>query len=154
MKAKSVVKVLILVVVLAFVVLQFFQVDKTAPTIVQADTLESVVTVPPDVSAILSRSCNDCHTNNTRYPWYSYMQPFGWFLKGHIDEGRQKLNLSTFRQSPPNRQAKKLAEMCSEVEKGDMPLPSYLWIHRDAVLKPGDAKILCDWAKAESDKLD
>ena len=154
MKLKVIIKVIVGIIAIGFIVLQFFQIDKKNPAIVQAETLEAAVSVPADVSMILGRSCGDCHTNTTVYPWYANVQPFGWFLKSHIDEGRQKLNLSVFKTYAANRQAKKLENICDQVEKKEMPLPSYLWIHRDAALKEGDAKVLCDWAKSEADKLD
>jgi len=150
---KKALKILGILIFAGFVVLQFFRIDKTAPPIVQGETLEAAVSVPADVSQIMVHSCNDCHTNATIYPWYSNVQPFGWFLKNHIDEGRQKLNFSIFNTYTAQKKAKRLDDICDQVESKEMPLPSYLWIHRDAVLSDSDAKALCDWAKQESGKI-
>lgn len=144
---KKILKIVVLALVVGFVVMQFFGIDKTNPPIVPSETLEAAVVVPADISQILGRSCNDCHSNRSVYPWYSYIQPSGWFLKGHIDDGRQELNFSTFNTYSPQRKSKKLEEICEQVESKEMPLPSYLWIHRESVLSASDAKALCDWAK-------
>ena len=142
---KKALKIALLILAIAFVGIQFFQIDKTNPEIVQAETLESIIAVPLDVKIILGKACNDCHTNNTRYPWYSYIQPNGWFLRSHVDDGRRHLNFDKFTTYDANKQSKRLEEMCEEVTEGKMPLPSYLWIHRDAVLTETEKKALCDW---------
>ena len=150
---KKAVKVLGVIIIAGLVVIQFFGIDKTNPPVVQGETLESAVSVSPDASQIMVRSCNDCHTNTTIYPWYTYVQPVGWFMKNHIDDGRRKLNFSVFNTYPAKKKAKKLDEICEQVESKEMPLPSYLWIHRSAVLSESEAKALCDWAKQEKDKI-
>ncbi|MCC6826019.1 MAG: heme-binding domain-containing protein, partial [Acidobacteria bacterium] len=80
---KKAVKIIVLVLAAGFLVIQLFQIDKSNPPINEGETMEAAVSVPPEISSILSRSCNDCHSNNTVYPWYSYIQPVGWFLKNH-----------------------------------------------------------------------
>ncbi|MFN0278407.1 MAG: heme-binding domain-containing protein [Pyrinomonadaceae bacterium] len=150
---KKVIKIVVIILLAAFAVLQFFQIDKSGLPIVQAETIEASVAVPPDVALILGRSCNDCHTNATIYPWYSYIQPAGWFLDDHIDAGRRHLNFSVFNTYEPKKKAHKLEEICEMVESKEMPLPSYLWIHWDAVLKDTEAKALCDWANEERAKI-
>lgn len=150
---KKILKILAILIVLGLVVLQFFRIDKSAPSVVQAETLEAAVAVPPDISLILSRSCNDCHTNTTVFPWYSNIQPAAWLLKDHIDQGRSELNFSVFNTYAAKKKAKKLEEICEQVESKEMPLPSYLWIHWDSALKDTEAKALCDWAKAEREKI-
>jgi hypothetical protein len=134
--------------VLAFIVIQFFQIDRSAPPVVASETLEAAVTVPPDISMILNRSCSDCHSNQTIYPWYTRIQPVGWFMKDHIDEGRRELNFSVFNTYAPRKKAKKLEEICEQITQSEMPLPSYLWIHGNAILQTTEVKALCDWAEA------
>jgi hypothetical protein len=131
-----------------FLVLQIFQIDKTNAAVNANETIEAVVNVPPDVKIILGKACNDCHTNTTVYPWYSYIQPNGWFLKSHIDDGRRHLNLSIFATYDANKRAKKLEEICEELTENKMPLPSYTWIHRDAILTESEKTALCDWTAA------
>ena len=144
---KKIFKIIAVVIFAAVVIIQFFRIDKTNPPIIQTETIEAVMTVPPDVALVLGRSCNDCHTNNTVYPWYSNVQPTAWFLKNHIDDGKRHLNLSQFATYDPKKRSKKLREICEQVSSGEMPLPSYLWIHRDAVLSDSDKQAICDWTK-------
>lgn len=150
---KLAIKIVLVLVTLGVIAIQFFRIDRTNPAIVEAETLEAVATVPENIKGILERSCNDCHTNKTTYPWYSNFQPFGWFLKNHVDDGRKKLNFSVFAASNAKRKIKKFEEICEQLESKEMPLPSYLWIHRDAVLSDADRKTLCDWATAEKSKV-
>lgn len=150
---KKTIKIAAIVIVISLVVIQFFQIDKSSSAVVQAETLEAAVSVPPDIKLILGRSCNDCHSNTTVYPWYSNIQPAGWFLKSHIDDGKRHLNFSVFNTYAEKKKAHKLEEICEMVESKQMPLPSYLWIHRDAVLKDPEARALCDWANQEKAKI-
>ena len=143
---KKVLKIVVIVLAVGFVFLQVFQIDKANPPINEGETLESSINVPADISQIMGRSCNDCHSHKTIYPWYTSIQPNGWFMKDHIDEGRHELNFSVFNTYPTKKKAKKLEEICELVSEGEMPLPSYLWIHRDAVLSDSDRRALCDWA--------
>lgn len=151
---KKVLKIAVIAVALVLIGLQFFQIDKTNPAIDASETLEAAVTVPPDISLIMGRACNDCHTHKTVYPWYSYVQPSGWFLKDHINEGRDELNFSKFNTFEKKKKIRKLEEICSEVESGQMPLPSYTWIHRDAVLTASEKQAICSWTKGEIAKLE
>lgn len=150
---KKALKILAVVIVVGLIVIQFFRPDFTNPPVDPAARLEAAVAVPENVKAILDRSCADCHTNETKYPWYSQIQPGAWFLKDHIDEGRRELNLSVWKTYEPRRQRRKLSEICEQVEARQMPLPSYLWIHRGSQMSDADIKTLCDWTTAESQKI-
>ncbi len=151
---KKTLKVLVILIVAAVIVLQFFRIDKANPPVVQAETLEATTVVSPDISLIIGRSCNDCHSNQTRYPWYSNIQPMAWMLKNDIDDGRQNLNFSIWSTYAPKRQSKKFEQICDQITSKEMPLPSYLWIHRGAVLSDTESKALCDWAKGEQARVD
>ncbi len=150
---KKAFKIFVLLIFAAFIVIQFFRIDKTNPPIAEGNNIEAALAVPADVSMILSRSCADCHSNNTVYPWYSNIQPAAWFLKDHIDEGRRELNLSEFNTYTAKKQKRKLEEICEMVGSTQMPLPSYLWLHRDAALSDSERKAICDWSKAEAEKI-
>ena len=91
---KKALKIVAIVLAAAIVLIQFVRIDKSNPVVVREETLESSTRVPPDIGEILGRSCSDCHTNQTVYPWYSNVQPMAWFLKDHIDHGRSHLNFS------------------------------------------------------------
>ena len=151
---KKVIKVTLIVFALAFIVAQFIRPEFSNPPVVQADTLWGSTQVPDDVRQIIVRSCADCHSNETRYPWYSNFTPSNWFLAGHVDEGRGELNFSTWNSYKPETKKHKLEEVCEQVEQRSMPLPSYLWIHRDAALSEAEARILCEWSEAEIKRID
>ena len=151
---KRILQAIVLVIFLAFVAIQFVRPDFTNPPINAADTLEASTQVPENVQRVLERSCNDCHTNATVFPWYSQIQPSASFLKGHIDDGRRHLNFSTWNTNDVGKKRRKLGELCEQAQNKEMPLPSYLWVHWNAKLSDEDIKILCDWTDAERKKLD
>lgn len=143
-------KILKIVAVLLFALFLFAQLvrpDMTNPPVDPAERLEASVEVPAEAAAILKRSCNDCHTNETVHPWYSNITPVNWWLKSHFDHGREHLNFSTWAKYTPQQKEKKLEEVCEVLESGEMPLPSYLWGHWDAVLSEEDKTLLCDWVR-------
>lgn len=146
-------KIVMLFLAIAFVIIQFFRIERSNPPIIPAETLEAAINVPADVSQILARSCNDCHSHKTIYPWYSQVQPAAWLLQDHIYHGRQDLNFSKFNTYDRKKQARKLDEICEQIENASMPKASYLWIHGDAVLSDSDGKLLCDWANAEKSRI-
>lgn len=151
---KTVLKIALIAVVVIAAVAQFIRPDLTNPPILADKTLEATTTVPPNVTAVLQRSCNDCHTNSTSYPWYSQITPVSWWLKNHVEHGREHLNFSIWNTYETKRRARKLEEVCEQVESREMPLPSYTRAHRDAPLSDTEIKTLCDWSKVEQDRLE
>jgi len=150
---KKSLKIITVVLFVAFIAIQFYRPDRTAPPIVEAETLEASTELPENVAQILTGSCNDCHTNKTIYPWYSQIAPASLFLASHVDDGRRDLNLSTWNTYDTKRKRRKLDEICEQITLKEMPLPSYLWIHWDANLSDEDIKTLCDWAEREKARL-
>ena len=150
---KKILKITIIILFVAFVAIQFYRPAKTNPPIIETETLEAATDVPEAVVKILSRSCNDCHTNNSNYPWYSEVAPMSWGVIDHINEGRRELNFSTWETYNPKRKKHKLEEICEMVTSGEMPHYQYLWIHWDARLTDDDKKIMCDWTDTEKMKL-
>jgi hypothetical protein len=147
MRAMKWVKAVFLVLLAIFIVMQFVKRPSYVnPPVDATKTIYAAAPVPQDVHAILDRSCNDCHSNTTRWPWYSRIAPVSWLVADDVEKGRKELNLSTWATSTPRRQAHKLEEMCDQVEEGEMPLPKYLYTHRDAKLSPADRTRLCEWA--------
>jgi len=96
------------------------------------------------IESILRRSCFDCHSNETRWPWYSEIAPMSWMISEHVDDGREHMNFSTWNEA---KALKRLNELCEEVEEGHMPMPSYLLLHRDARLDEESVKSLCGWSQ-------
>lgn len=150
---KKALKITVIVLFIGFVAIQFYRPDRTAPPIVEAETLEASTEVPENVAQILTRSCNDCHTNKTVYPWYSQIAPASLFLASHVDDGRRDLNLSVWNTYDTKRKRRKLDEICEQVTERYMPFPSYLWVHWDANLSDEDIKTLCDWTDKEKARL-
>ena len=109
--------------------------------------------VPIEVETLLRRSCYDCHSNNTRYPWYSQIQPVGWWLQSHIDDAKRQVNFDEFASYRPMRQYKKLQEMAEQVDEDLMPLPSYLFVHRDARLSEEEKTVLTSWTGEMRDSM-
>ncbi len=133
--------------------IQFARPEKNvAPNATKA-TRTIVQAVPQHIDKILATSCYDCHSNNTVYPWYAEVQPIGWWLDHHIDEGKAELNFDAFQTYSLRRQYHKLEEIVEMVESDEMPLPSYLKIHGDAELKPEQKHVLVLWAQEMQDSL-
>ena len=151
---KKILKIALIVIVVAFVVGQFIRPDFTNPPVNASETLWASTAVPDDVHQVLVRSCNDCHSNESIYPWYAKITPSNWFLANHISEARREMNFSVWNTYSPKKKMKKLEEVCEQLEQGEMPLPSYLWIHRDAVLSDDERALLCSWAKAERERIE
>ena len=152
-RVRKVLKWLAVVVAVVFLGLQFVRPARTNPSVDQAQTMSAHLQVTPPVAAILDRSCHDCHSNSTRWPWYSNVAPASWFLVDHVNEGRGHLNFSEWGKLDKRQADKKLEEMCEEVSEKLMPIDSYTWIHRSAKLSDADIKTLCDWTKAEQARL-
>jgi len=136
------------------VIVQFIRPAKTNPAADASLAIESHVQVDPKVSAIFNRSCVDCHSNKTRWPWYSHVAPVSWFVIDHVNEGRKELNLSEWGTYDSRRQLGKLRQICREVTDGAMPLSSYTPMHAGSSLTPDDVKTLCDWSDAQRAQLE
>ena len=141
-------KKILLILLVVIVVIQFIRPTKNKSTAMSANDISRHYTIPANVDAILKRSCNDCHTNNTIYPWYTNIQPVGWWLQYHVDDGKSHLNFSEFATYAPKRQHHKLEETIEMVREGEMPLNTYLWMHDKAKLSTEDQTTLVNWADA------
>tara|TARA_R110002050_G_scaffold24157_5_gene64613 strand:- start:2321 stop:2767 length:447 start_codon:yes stop_codon:yes gene_type:complete len=143
----KVLKITGLVLLVALVVLQFISTRSNQSTTVLSTDFAKTYDVPEDVRSILAVSCYNCHSNNTNYPWYSRVQPVGWYLENHIKKGKEELNLSEFGSYSTRKQKSKLKSMISQVDDGEMPLASYTFIHREACLSENSKKRLVDYLK-------
>jgi hypothetical protein len=109
--------------------------------------------VPDNIGHILNISCYNCHSNNTEYPWYSRMQPVGFLLESHINKGKAELNFSEFGSYSVRKQKSKLKSMVNQIEKDEMPLSSYTFIHRDARISLENKKALVNYLNSIQDSL-
>ncbi|MDB5281757.1 MAG: cytochrome, partial [Bacteroidota bacterium] len=110
-------------------------------------------TVPDSVQQILKTSCYDCHSNLTVYPWYSKIQPVDWWLTEHINDGKRGLNFNEFSSYTVAKQYKRFKDIADLVEKKDMPLSSYTFIHRYAILSDGQIDEVKQWTNAMRDNM-
>ena len=140
-------KKILIAFIIVLVLIQFFQPEKNISAQKSATDISNVYATSNEVSTILDKACNDCHSNNTRYPWYNNIQPVAWWLSNHIHEGKEELNFSEFGNYAPARQYHKLEEVKEQIEKGEMPLSSYTIIHADAKLTDAEKKTLTNWAE-------
>lgn len=125
-----------------FVIIQFFRIDKTNPEVIAENDFLYAVGASDDVAQIIKTSCYDCHSNTSKYPWYSNVAPVSWWLKDHINEAREELNFSEWETYNITKKANILEEAIEEVEEGEMPLSSYTLTHGDAKLNPEQIKLL------------
>jgi heme-binding protein len=125
--------------------------DRTNP---KSDPAASLLRhAPPAVASIIQRSCRDCHSNETTWPWYSNLAPMSWMLASHVTSGRDDFNYSEWSSYNEDDQDKLLGAMCNLAKRGRMPLPSYLVIHRDAKLSAAEVNTLCTWSEKMRDTL-
>lgn len=125
-------KKILVILFVAFIIIQFFPIDKNNPAAIPQMDFLTIKNTPESTAVLIRNGCYDCHSNESKYPWYSNVQPVAWFLESHIKDARKHLNFSTFATYEPKRQAHKLAEAIGEVEDGGMPLDSYVLIHHEA----------------------
>ncbi|PYS21766.1 MAG: cytochrome C [Acidobacteria bacterium] len=150
---KRILKIVLIVIVVIFVGMQAIRPTLSNPPVDELQTINGRTQMTPQVAAILDRSCRDCHSNKTVWPWYTQIAPVSWWLSNHVNDGRRNLNLSEWGKLASDRQDRKLRQMCDEVQDGAMPLSSYLPMHPTAKLSDQDKKVLCDWTDAERQRL-
>ncbi|RZJ64326.1 MAG: cytochrome C [Flavobacterium sp.] len=135
------------------VVIQFIQPERNISIEAYPADISRIYPIPEKVQGILKTSCYDCHSNNTRYPWYANIQPGGWWLASHIKEGKQELNFNEFGMYALRRQQSKLKAIGNSIKDGTMPISSYILIHRNARLTPAEQDLILDWIEKTKDSL-
>lgn len=109
--------------------------------------------VPAAVSSVLRRSCFDCHSDETRWPWYARAIPISWLISHDVDEGRGQLNFSRWTEYNVYDRADLLDSVCEQVQTGEMPIWQYRLLHRDAALSTTEADTVCSWTSTEAERL-
>ena len=137
----------------AIIAMQFFQPALNIHSHPTHTAIDRHFEVSPEVLQLLRTSCYDCHSNNTQYPWYFKLQPLGWWLDHHIEEGKEHLNFDEFATYTAEKQKHKLEEVIETLQEGEMPLKSYTLVHRDAKLSPAQKQLLIGWAKQLGDAI-
>jgi hypothetical protein len=131
--------------IVLLLVIQVFRIDKTNPPVDVKNDFISTTNAPLAVGQILKTSCYDCHSNETRYPWYTNVAPLSWWVKDHINEGREELNFSEWKNYNAKKADHKLEECIEQIEEGEMPMYSYTLLHSEAKLSEAQKKLLIDW---------
>jgi hypothetical protein len=140
--------------ILCAVALQFTNPPHLNPAVIAGHDLAATNSPPPQITALLKTACYDCHSSETKWPWYSYVAPFSWPLVQHVNDARESLNFSEWPHDSPQRARKKWRRIAEAVEAKEMPLPSYLWIHAESRLSPAQRQQLIQWASQESERLE
>ena len=143
---RKIVRFGILILIVGFIVIQFFQPEKNKEQITGNDILR-YHEVPETVAAILEESCYDCHSNNTRYPWYDRISPVSWMVNNHIQDGKHELNFSEWGKLDIYKKITTLEEIRQESSRKTMPLKSYLIMHPKARLSDEQIKTIEEWAE-------
>jgi len=133
---------------LALLLIQFIRPSQDNPPTDQAQSFQQVANPPAEVVSVLKSACYDCHSNETVYPWYSQIAPFSWWLANHINEGREHLNFSTYGQISAEDKGKVMEEIAEVIQKNEMPLASYTWLHPEAKLSEAQKNMLMQWANS------
>jgi len=148
------IKKILLVLLIVFFAIQFIQPARNKSVQVLPTDISKTIPVPENVKMILQTACYDCHSNNTNYPWYTYVQPVGWILNNHIINGKKELNFSEFGSYATRRQQSKLKSIADQARDNEMPLHSYTLMHKSARLSKEEKSIIINWTQIAGDSLD
>jgi hypothetical protein len=136
----------ILIVLLVILVgMQFIRPSRNNSSAETTTDITHYVRVPDSVMKILKTSCYDCHSNHTVYPWYVNFNPIGLWLKNHIDDGKRAINFSDLSSFSKKKLDHRMKDIAETVDKKEMPLSTYTFIHRYAILNSGQIQMIKDW---------
>lgn len=143
----KILKRIALLLLVVFIIAQFFGPEKNDGDIATVEAFIADTKPPEDVQFILKNACFDCHSDHTRYPWYSNITPVNYWMADHVRHGKGDFNVSKWNDYSDKKKDHKLEELAEEVEEGHMPLPSYTWTHSDAKLSKEQIKAIEEWVK-------
>jgi uncharacterized membrane protein len=151
---KTMIKKLIFLLVIVFIAIQFYpRTNNNISKNKSVHTLALSETTSDSVLQILKSSCYDCHSNNTKYPWYAGVQPLAWWINDHVVDGKKHFNLDDFANYNLRKQYHKMEEVMEQVNEGEMPLSSYRLIHGEAKLTQEERAVLASWAQSVLDSM-
>ncbi|WP_235296104.1 heme-binding domain-containing protein [Portibacter marinus] len=150
---KKKLKIAGLVALAALIIIQFFPIDTTNPVSDPSQDIFANYEAEDALVIKVKEACYDCHSNNTEYPWYTRLQPVGWWLKGHVNEGRKHLNFSEFANYSEKKAKHKFEEAVEYTEKGWMPISSFKVTHPEARLTDLERSAMVDWFKEQYEKI-
>lgn len=144
---------ILLAIVIIFIAIQFFPASQNIGELESTTDISKSVIMPYKVQSVLINACYDCHSNNTRYPWYSRIQPVRWMMDTHVKEGKAEINFSEFGNYPTRSQISKLKGLANSIKDNIMPLSSYRLMHKSANLSDVEKNLIITWALHTSDSL-
>jgi Haem-binding domain len=150
---KKILKRALIVLLIVFIAIQFIRPARNASDRPMPDHISKLYAVPEEVGNILKTSCYDCHSYNTYYPWYAEIQPVRWWLDEHIIDGKGDLNFDEFGTYTARKQYRKMEEIADLVKQDVMPIPSYLWTHKEARLSDQQKQVIFNWVSAVRDTM-
>lgn len=139
--------------VVLFLAAQIYRPERSNPPVDESKTIFATLNVPADVKAILDRSCTDCHTNTTQWPWYSHIAPTSWLTARDVKNGRSNMNFSVWGTYKRTKQAGKLDDISEQLTNDKMPLKPYRMMHPGSVLSKAETDLVVRWAEKERDRL-
>jgi hypothetical protein len=143
----KIIKKILFFLIAAFIIAQFFGPEKNEGDIASVNYFYNETNPPDAVKVILKESCNDCHSDVTRYPWYNNITPVNYWLDRHVKGGKKHFNISKWEGNSTKRKDHKFEELIEMVEDKQMPLNSYTWTHTEAKLTDAQINTVIDWAK-------
>jgi hypothetical protein len=152
---KKILKIVFVILLFGFIAIQFInRPEKITTEAVTADHITKKMNVPDNVQSIFKRSCYDCHSDHTVWPWYSSVAPVSWLVSDDVTKGKKKMNFSEWGKLSDAKQEARLNEICEQTRADEMPLPNYLIIHSEAKLSIADKDALCKWVELELQRLE
>jgi len=145
---KNYIKRFLTLALFALIVIQLFSIDKTNPPIDPKLDFYGSYDIPAKVKTNLANACNDCHSHDREYPWYTNIEPVSWWVRGHIRGGSDKLNFSVWNEYDNNKKIHKIEECIEVLEENRMPLKSYTWAHAEAKLSDEDKQEMIEFFKS------
>lgn len=127
-------KKILLALLAILIIMQFFGIDKSNPEVDPSEDFVAQQVSDPELGQLIKSACYDCHSYETEYPWYTSLAPLSYWIKGHINAGRDELNFSKWATYPSKRQSHKMDESAEMIREKKMPLKSYTWLHSEAKL--------------------
>lgn len=144
---------ILIILLILFLAFQFIRPARNNGMASSEKDIAHYVQVPDTVMNILKNSCYDCHSNHTNYPWYTNLNPAGLWMRQHIIYGKKSINFSDLSGFTKKKIVHRLGDIDEQIEKKEMPLPSYTFIHRGARLDSGQIRLLKAWTDSARKEL-
>lgn len=141
------IQIVILVLIVLLIVIQFIRPERNIENNPSRNDIFHKTGHPIEISASVQSACYDCHSNRTAYPWYASVAPVSWFIANHVNEGKEHLNFSNWKLLDKAQQQHALEEIVEVLEKQEMPLKPYQWLHSEAKMTTERSSQIISWAK-------